>query len=98
MITRANRLWLRVSAQVYNDDSDIERLGNAVDEVLAAGPDKVGRAFYEKNRQWKEKGATPLELGRHPAQPARRGNVVADDPELHGVVLSKYGGRVGQWV
>ena len=34
-----------------------------VDEVLAAGPDKVGRAFYEKNRQWKEKGATPLELG-----------------------------------
>jgi NAD(P)-dependent dehydrogenase (short-subunit alcohol dehydrogenase family) len=34
-----------------------------VDEVLAAGPDKVGQAFYEKNRQWKEKGATPLELG-----------------------------------
>jgi NAD(P)-dependent dehydrogenase (short-subunit alcohol dehydrogenase family) len=34
-----------------------------VDEVLAAGPEKVGRAFYEKNRQWKEKGATPLELG-----------------------------------
>jgi 3-oxoacyl-[acyl-carrier protein] reductase len=34
-----------------------------MDEVLAAGPDKVGRAFYEKNRHWKEKGATPLELG-----------------------------------
>jgi 3-oxoacyl-[acyl-carrier protein] reductase len=34
-----------------------------VDEVLAAGPEKVGTAFYEKNRQWKEKGATPLELG-----------------------------------
>jgi NAD(P)-dependent dehydrogenase (short-subunit alcohol dehydrogenase family) len=34
-----------------------------VDEVLAAGPDKVGQAFFEKNRQWKEKGATPLELG-----------------------------------
>ena len=34
-----------------------------VDEVLAAGPEKVGAAFYEKNRQWKEKGATPLELG-----------------------------------
>jgi NAD(P)-dependent dehydrogenase (short-subunit alcohol dehydrogenase family) len=34
-----------------------------VDEVLAAGPEKVGRAFYEKNKQWKEKGATPLELG-----------------------------------
>ena len=34
-----------------------------VNEVLAAGPEKVGAAFYEKNRQWKEKGATPLELG-----------------------------------
>jgi 3-oxoacyl-[acyl-carrier protein] reductase len=34
-----------------------------VDEVLAAGPEKVGVAFYEKNKQWKNKGATPLELG-----------------------------------
>ena len=34
-----------------------------VDEVLTAGPEKVGRAFYEKNRTWKEKGAVPLELG-----------------------------------
>lgn len=34
-----------------------------VDEVLAAGPDKVGAVFFEKNKQWKEKGATPLELG-----------------------------------
>ncbi len=34
-----------------------------VDEVLAAGPEKVGAAFYEKNKLWKEKGATPLEFG-----------------------------------
>ena len=34
-----------------------------VDEVLTAGPEKVGSAFFEKNKQWKEKGATPLELG-----------------------------------
>jgi 3-oxoacyl-[acyl-carrier protein] reductase len=34
-----------------------------MDEVLAAGPDKVGAAFYDKNRQWKEHGATPLDLG-----------------------------------
>ncbi|MGA2854567.1 MAG: SDR family oxidoreductase [Verrucomicrobiota bacterium] len=34
-----------------------------VDEVLAAGPEKVGAAFFEKNKQWKEKGATPPELG-----------------------------------
>ena len=34
-----------------------------VDEVLAAGPDKVGAAFFEKNKGWKEKGAVPLDLG-----------------------------------
>jgi NAD(P)-dependent dehydrogenase (short-subunit alcohol dehydrogenase family) len=34
-----------------------------VDEVLAAGPEKVGAAFYEKNKQWKENGAVPMELG-----------------------------------
>jgi len=34
-----------------------------VDEVLAAGAERVGAAFYEKNKQWKEKGATPPELG-----------------------------------
>ena len=34
-----------------------------VDEVLAAGPEKVGAAFYEKNKQWKKTGATPPELG-----------------------------------
>jgi NAD(P)-dependent dehydrogenase (short-subunit alcohol dehydrogenase family) len=34
-----------------------------VDEVLAAGPGKVGTAFFEKNKTWKQKGAVPLELG-----------------------------------
>jgi 3-oxoacyl-[acyl-carrier protein] reductase len=31
--------------------------------VIAAGPDRVGAAYFEKNKLWKEKGATPLELG-----------------------------------
>jgi len=34
-----------------------------VDEVLAAGPDKVGAVFFEKNKQWKEKGAVSPDLG-----------------------------------
>jgi NAD(P)-dependent dehydrogenase (short-subunit alcohol dehydrogenase family) len=34
-----------------------------VDEVLAAGPERVGAAFFEKNKSWKEKGAVPLDLG-----------------------------------
>jgi 3-oxoacyl-[acyl-carrier protein] reductase len=34
-----------------------------VEQVLAAGPEKVGSAFYAKNQQWATEGATPLELG-----------------------------------
>jgi 3-oxoacyl-[acyl-carrier protein] reductase len=34
-----------------------------VDEVLVAGAEKVGAAFFEKNKTWKERGAVPLELG-----------------------------------
>jgi NAD(P)-dependent dehydrogenase (short-subunit alcohol dehydrogenase family) len=34
-----------------------------VDEVLQAGPEKVGPEFYAKNKKWAEEGATPLELG-----------------------------------
>lgn len=34
-----------------------------VDEVLAAGPEKVGQVFYDKNKKWKAEGATPLHLG-----------------------------------
>jgi len=34
-----------------------------VDQVLAAGPGKVGKAFFAKNKKWAEEGATPLELG-----------------------------------
>jgi NAD(P)-dependent dehydrogenase (short-subunit alcohol dehydrogenase family) len=34
-----------------------------VDQVLATGPDKVGAAFFAKNKKWAVEGATPLELG-----------------------------------
>jgi NAD(P)-dependent dehydrogenase (short-subunit alcohol dehydrogenase family) len=34
-----------------------------VDQVLAAGPGKVGEAFFAKNKKWAEDGAVPLELG-----------------------------------
>jgi NAD(P)-dependent dehydrogenase (short-subunit alcohol dehydrogenase family) len=34
-----------------------------VDQVLAAGPEKVGEAFFAKNKQWAQTGAVPLELG-----------------------------------
>ena len=34
-----------------------------VEQVLAAGPDKVGAEFFAKNKKWSEEGAVPLELG-----------------------------------
>ncbi len=34
-----------------------------LDEVLAAGPEKVGAGFYEKSRQQKSQGGTPLIWG-----------------------------------
>ncbi|MEI9897148.1 MAG: SDR family NAD(P)-dependent oxidoreductase [Chthoniobacter sp.] len=34
-----------------------------IEQVLAAGPEKVGAAFFAKNKTWAEEGATPLELG-----------------------------------
>ena len=32
-----------------------------LDEVLAAGPEKVGRSFYERSRAQKSDGGVPLE-------------------------------------
>ena len=34
-----------------------------MDEVIAAGPELVGAAFFEKNKTWKENGAVPLDFG-----------------------------------
>ncbi len=34
-----------------------------VDQVLEAGPEKVGKDFFAKNKKWSEDGAVPLELG-----------------------------------
>jgi NAD(P)-dependent dehydrogenase (short-subunit alcohol dehydrogenase family) len=34
-----------------------------VDQVLAAGAEKVGAEFFAKNKKWAEEGAVPLELG-----------------------------------
>ena len=34
-----------------------------VEQVLSAGPEKVGAAFFAKNKKWAREGATPLELG-----------------------------------
>ncbi len=34
-----------------------------VEQVLAAGPEKVGAEFFAKNKKWSDEGAVPLELG-----------------------------------
>jgi NAD(P)-dependent dehydrogenase (short-subunit alcohol dehydrogenase family) len=48
-----------------------------IDEVLRAGPEKVGQAFFEKNRKWAAEGATDPTLAAglavYLASPASRG-------------------------
>lgn len=34
-----------------------------IQQILEAGPEKVGAAFFAKNQKWSEEGATPLVLG-----------------------------------
>ena len=34
-----------------------------VDQVIEAGPEKVGKEFFAKNKKWSEEGAVPLGLG-----------------------------------
>ena len=34
-----------------------------LDEILEAGPDKVGKAFYERSLKQKESGGSPIDLG-----------------------------------
>jgi NAD(P)-dependent dehydrogenase (short-subunit alcohol dehydrogenase family) len=34
-----------------------------IEQVLEAGPEKVGAEFFAKNKKWSEEGAVPLELG-----------------------------------
>jgi NAD(P)-dependent dehydrogenase (short-subunit alcohol dehydrogenase family) len=34
-----------------------------VEQVMTAGPEKVGAEFFAKNKKWAEEGAVPLELG-----------------------------------
>jgi 3-oxoacyl-[acyl-carrier protein] reductase len=63
------RLMETLAMELHSHHIDVNAIApgalrtRLVDEVLKAGPDKVGRAFYEKNQQWAQDGATPLELG-----------------------------------
>lgn len=63
------RLMETLAMELQNHQVDVNAIApgalrtRLVDEVLQAGPDKVGQAFFEKNQKWAEEGATPLALG-----------------------------------
>jgi len=65
----AIRLMETLAEELRTDHIDVNAVApgalatRLVDQVLAAGPAKVGAAFFEKNKVWKEKGAVPLALG-----------------------------------
>ncbi len=63
------RLMETLAEELRADHVDVNAIApgalatRLVDEVLAAGPERVGKAFFEKNKTWKETGAVPLALG-----------------------------------
>ena len=63
------RLMETLALELQPDHIDVNAIApgalatRLVDEVLAAGPEKVGAAFYAQNRKWKDEGATSPALG-----------------------------------
>ena len=58
-----------LAEEVREDNIDVNAIApgalntRMLDEVIAAGPEKVGQTFYERALKQKEQGGTPLELG-----------------------------------
>jgi NAD(P)-dependent dehydrogenase (short-subunit alcohol dehydrogenase family) len=58
-----------LAEEVRGDGIDVNSIApgplntRLLDQVLAAGPDRVGRAFYERSIRQKEQGGAPLERG-----------------------------------
>ncbi len=58
-----------LAEEVRQDKIDVNAIApgalntRLIDEVLEAGPDKVGQAFYERTVKQKQQGGTPLEVG-----------------------------------
>jgi NAD(P)-dependent dehydrogenase (short-subunit alcohol dehydrogenase family) len=58
-----------LAEEVRQDGIDVNAIApgalntRLIDEVLEAGPEKVGQAFYDRTVKQKEQGGTPLEVG-----------------------------------
>ena len=58
-----------LAGEVKDDHIDVNSIApgalntRLLDEVLDAGPEKVGKAFYEKSLRQKNEGGAPLERG-----------------------------------
>lgn len=58
-----------LAEEVRGDGIDVNAIApgalntRLLDEILEAGPEKVGQAFYERSLKQKEQGGTPLEKG-----------------------------------
>ena len=63
------RLAETLAEEVRDDHIDVNSIApgalntRLLDEVLSAGPERVGAAFYERARKQKEQGGAPLEKG-----------------------------------
>jgi NAD(P)-dependent dehydrogenase (short-subunit alcohol dehydrogenase family) len=63
------RFMETLAGEVRDDGIDVNSIApgalntRLLDEVLEAGPEKVGRSFYERSLKQKSEGGTPLERG-----------------------------------
>lgn len=63
------RLMETLSKELLSYNIDINAIApgalstRMMEQVINAGPDVVGEEFYNKNKNWKQNGATPMEFG-----------------------------------
>ena len=63
------RLIETLSKELYSYNVDVNAIApgalstRMMEQVINAGPEIVGDEFFKKNQNWKQNGATPMELG-----------------------------------
>jgi NAD(P)-dependent dehydrogenase (short-subunit alcohol dehydrogenase family) len=63
------RLVETLSKELYSYNVDVNAIApgalstRMMEQVINAGPEVVGDEFFKKNQNWKQNGATPMELG-----------------------------------
>lgn len=91
------RLMETLSKELLSYNIDINAIApgalstRMMEQVINAGPDVVGAEFYNKNKNWKQNGATPMELGTNLA-------VYLSSPDSNGVTGKLISAQWDNWI